>query len=181
MNYLERASILLTLAEELKSVGSWSGETHFQKTAYVLQDLLGVPLGFRFILYKHGPYSFDLADIITEMRADDMVSIESRTPYGVSIGLGQNAARVFALAPMPRQNFLPAIKFVAQKLGPFGVTQLEKLATAYWVTRECPTCPPEERARRLSELKPHITVEDSRKAIAEMEELRRAVETVAHA
>jgi hypothetical protein len=173
MNYIERASVILTLAEELRAVGSWCGETHFQKTTYVLQDLCGVPLGFRFVLYKHGPYSFDLADLITEMRADQLVSIESRHPCGVTISPGPNAAIVASIAPEPGRRFQLAIQFVAKRLGPMRVAELEKIATARWVTRECPQCPQEECANHISELKPHISLEESRKAIADMEALCR--------
>jgi hypothetical protein len=60
MNRLQRAVVLLSLLERLKERGSWCGETHLQKSAYFLQDMLSAPLGFDFILYKHGPFAFDL-------------------------------------------------------------------------------------------------------------------------
>ena len=68
MNRLQRAAVLLTLLEQLQARGSWCGETHVQKSVYFLQDLLQVPLGFEFVLYKHGPYSFDLNDEITAVQ-----------------------------------------------------------------------------------------------------------------
>ena len=71
MERLQRAAVLLSLIEQLKDRGSWCGDTHIQKTTYFLQELLKVPLGFEFILYKHGPYSFDLEDEITALRAVD--------------------------------------------------------------------------------------------------------------
>jgi hypothetical protein len=49
------------IIKELADAGSWCGETHIQKTAYVAKELLGVPIAASFILYKHGPYSFDLS------------------------------------------------------------------------------------------------------------------------
>lgn len=60
MERLNRAAVLLNLVETLRSKGSWASETHFQKAAYFLQELLRVPLEFEFILYKHGPFSFGL-------------------------------------------------------------------------------------------------------------------------
>ena len=56
MERLQRASILLRLNEELRKSGSWAGETHMQKATFFLQELLAVPLGFDFVLYKHGPF-----------------------------------------------------------------------------------------------------------------------------
>jgi hypothetical protein len=55
------------------------------KLAYFSLDVLGVPLGFEFILYKHGPFSFDLSDEITAMRADALLQYQPRQPYGPSL------------------------------------------------------------------------------------------------
>ena len=82
MDRLEKATILLTLIEKLKAKGSWGGETHIQKAAYLLQDILNVDTGFDFILYKHGSYSFELTDELKAMRADGFLSLESAPPYG---------------------------------------------------------------------------------------------------
>ncbi|MCL6557372.1 MAG: hypothetical protein K6U74_00970, partial [Firmicutes bacterium] len=62
---LKRKALLLSLVKAMESQGSWCGETHIQKCSYFLQAMLGVPLGFEFILYKHGPFSFDLRDELT--------------------------------------------------------------------------------------------------------------------
>jgi len=70
MNRLKRDVVILSLIENLKKKGSWCGETHIQKATYFLQELFDFPLGFEFILYKHGPFSFDLSDKLTAMRAD---------------------------------------------------------------------------------------------------------------
>src|ERR1035437_1902213 len=91
MKRLERAAIILQLTEDLRNHGSWCGETHIQKATYLLQELTGVPLAYSFILYKHGPFSFDLRDQITEMRADEILVLESQpAPYGPSIVAGPN-------------------------------------------------------------------------------------------
>src|SRR6059036_3096299 len=91
MNRLQRAVVLLSLLEQLRARGSWCGETHLQKSVYFLQELLGVPLGFDFILYKHGPYAFDLSDEITALRADLLLSILPRDPYGARLLPTENA------------------------------------------------------------------------------------------
>ena len=65
MERLQKAAILTELADQLRREGSWCGHTHMQKATYFLQDLLEVPTGYEFILYKHGPYSFDLSEEMT--------------------------------------------------------------------------------------------------------------------
>lgn len=86
MERLAREAVLLSLVEKLRQAGSWCGETHVQKATYFLQEVAGVPLGFPFILYKHGPFSFDLRDELTAMRADGFLTLEPRDPYGASLG-----------------------------------------------------------------------------------------------
>src|SRR4051794_26143774 len=66
--------------------GSWCGETHVQKTTFLLQQLLSVDIGFEFVLYKHGPFSFDLRDALSEMVADNLLESVVRQPgYGPSL------------------------------------------------------------------------------------------------
>ena len=60
MTRLEKVAVLLKLLEKLRENGSWCGETHLQKATYMCQQLLSLPTGFDYVLYKHGPFSFDL-------------------------------------------------------------------------------------------------------------------------
>src|SRR5712691_6659948 len=85
MDRLRRAALLTRLIEQLRQSGSWCGETHVQKATLFLQQLMRVPLGFDFILYKHGPFSFDLRDELTSLRADELVKLEPQQGYGPRI------------------------------------------------------------------------------------------------
>ena len=62
MNKEQERTVMLSLIRSLRENGSWCGETHIQKAAYFLKTVTAVPLKFEFILYKHGPFSFDLRD-----------------------------------------------------------------------------------------------------------------------
>ena len=42
MDNLIRWSILLELISELKNAGSWCGETHIQKSAFFLEEMLEI-------------------------------------------------------------------------------------------------------------------------------------------
>ena len=53
-------AILADLVTQLRTAGNWCGETHVQKTIYLLQTARQVPMGYSFVLYKPAPYSFDL-------------------------------------------------------------------------------------------------------------------------
>lgn len=83
MNSLAQEAILVRLARRLYEHGSWSGETHIQKTTYLASVLLAIPFDFDFILYKHGPFSFELRDELDDMRVDGLLE---RVPQGPRYG-----------------------------------------------------------------------------------------------
>ena len=107
MNRLTQEAVLAGLARRLDERGSWSGETHIQKAAYLLHELADVPFEFEFILYKHGPFSFELRDELASMRADRLLERQPQpVPYGRRIlvtergrELEQRLARTMARQP----------------------------------------------------------------------------------
>ena len=166
MDRLRRAALLLRLIERLRQRGSWCGETHLQKATLFLQDLMQVPLGFEFILYKHGPFSFDLRDELTALRADELVRLEPQRPYGPRIATTDRSAYIQGIYSKTLKKHDQGISFVAEKLGSKGVADLERLATALFVTQRADTgASIEERARTLTTLKPHIAQEDAVAAV----------------
>jgi hypothetical protein len=169
MSRLQRAAVLLTLLDALKRHGSWCGETHIQKAVYILQEICGVPLGFSFVLYRHGPYSFELCDELTALRADMLLVVQPRPPYGPSLAPGEHAERLLENFERTRQLYLRSIEYVAGHLGPHRVVDLEKLATALFVTRELKSADVTARVERLRALKPHIEVDDAVRAIGSID------------
>src|SRR5690349_16049719 len=112
MNDTRRKVVLAALVDALHGHGGWAGETHVQKNAYFLEELLDVPFGYEFILYKHGPFSFDLRDELGGMRADTMLGLEPRPPYGPSLITTEVAASVEERFPKTLEKYQPAIDFV---------------------------------------------------------------------
>src|SRR5215813_7414948 len=68
-----RAAILVEMIKALHRAQSWCGETHIQKATYLLQSAGDVDMSYEFVLYKHGPYSFDLATDIASLRSANVV------------------------------------------------------------------------------------------------------------
>jgi hypothetical protein len=179
MNRLQRAAILTTLADELKQRGSWCGETHLQKATYFLQELLGVPLDFKFIFYKHGPFSFDLRDDLSALQADRLLELRpQREPYGPSLVPTPASANFRARYPTTLGNYNQAIRFVADRLDNKNVADLERLATALFVTREQASAAAEVRARRINQLKPHVSLDDARAAVEAIDGIVREAHAV---
>jgi hypothetical protein len=170
MPNVEQSGLVLALADALGKRGSWAGETHVQKASYLLQHLLRVPLGFKYILYKHGPFSFDLRGAISEMEADDYIRWEPKPyPYGPSLQPGPNASYVLATSKYLRA-FQGQIEFTAEKLAGKNVAALERLATALYVSLEVGSAA--TRAQRIHALKPHVSLQQAEAAVIEIDRIR---------
>jgi len=166
MERLQKASILLRLNRELREAGSWAGETHMQKATFFLQELLALPLNFDFVLYKHGPFSFDLRDELTFMRAQGFLQLEPQYPYGPTLTAGPKSELLSTCYQRTAEEYSGQLYFIARKLGSKTVAELERLATALYIRHRDPNC--NDIAGRLTKLKPHIGLPDAQSADAEV-------------
>src|ERR1700685_1400925 len=114
MKHSQRAAILTLLNREMLKRDSWCGETHIQKATFFLQDLLGVDSGFDFILYRHGPFSFDLRDELSSMQADGLMELAVRRegygPAYVPTSFSQTFLKRF---PKTAARYADQVGFVA--------------------------------------------------------------------
>lgn len=180
MKRLQRAALLAEVVERMRDQDSWCGETHLHKASYFLQELLGVDFGYEFVLYKHGPFSFDLRDELGELLSDGLVCQEpQRPPYGPRIAVSAEAESVKEMYPKTLRRHGEKIAFIAEKLGARGVVDLERLATALYVTGEAPGASVEERARRLRILKRHVSEQAAFRAVREIDAIRSEGEALA--
>ncbi|WP_031387077.1 hypothetical protein [Desulfonatronum thiodismutans] len=155
---------ILEMIEKLRKNGNWAGETHVQKAMFFLDKKCQVDTGFEFVLYKHGPYSFELHDTLDFLFALCLVEHEIRPPYGPRIKLTKNGKMFLArhddeLAPTKKH-----IADVASWFGSSGVGELEKLATALWVQSEANGQDFAEMAREVHKIKPHIPFSEAEQA-----------------
>jgi uncharacterized protein YwgA len=175
MTSSDRASIVLYAMQCLKNEGSWSGETHVQKALYLCQELMKVPSDFKFILYKHGPYSFDLSAHLQGLIADDLVCVLAKQPYGPSLRVSNDGQSV-ASETGQNSGLAERIGFMAKKLGGKGVADLEKLATAVYVNRKYGVQTPiAKRVQLLTSLKPHVPTEEAQEAFSEAKTIEEEV------
>ena len=172
MKQIQRDGLLFELIDKLTKHGSWCGETHIQEAAYFLEEMMGVPLEFPYILYKHGPFSFDLSDELGSMRADGLLEWEIRPePYGNTLKTTREGKRLKANVPRTLERYRPAVSFVARKFGQKGVKDLEKISTALYVTKAMRNGGCDARAREIVRLKPHIPYEEAREAVRFVDEM----------
>ena len=145
-----------------------------QKATYFLQYMLGVRMNFDFRLYKHGPFSFDLRDAISQMRADGILEVRQQPyPYGPSLVVppGQERALARRFSHTLKRHAGP-LDFVASELGGKQVSELERLATALYVSIDDVQMPPNQRAQKLTQLKPHVGFENALKAVGAVDDMR---------
>jgi uncharacterized protein YwgA len=173
MKDTQREAVVLDFVRRLKLAGSWCGETHIQKSTYFLQEFAGVPLNFNYIFYKHGPFSFDLNDQLTALQGNGLVEVRSHQPYGPHLHSTASADRYLGLFPATIGRYQAAMDFVVGKLAPKQVAELERLSTALYVRLEMPNEDDAARARRINELKRHVSIQEAHDALREVEHFDR--------
>jgi uncharacterized protein YwgA len=165
-----RKALVIMLIKSLQEQGSWCGETHVQKATYCLQNITGVPADFDFILYKHGPFSFDLSDHLALMRADGLLELEYY-PYGAKIIVSNKGNSFLEKFPRTAEKFREKINYISETFGSKGVAALERLSTALYVKLTIGDNEAKNRAAFLHELKHHIPITKATEAVDEMDRI----------
>jgi hypothetical protein len=179
MDQLQKTSSELSLIKKLKEQGSWCGETHIQKATFFLQELAGVPLDFSFILYKHGPFSFDLRDELALMRADKLIEYEAHhPPYGPTLLVSNNGESIIDSFPRTNKLYENKIGFISQQLGSGSVIDLEQFGTAFYVIKNKQLVDVQEIAAEIVRLKPHIKLEEATSATHQVLSWRDQIATI---
>lgn len=153
----ERAATIAYLAEQMKDRGSWTGETHIQKSMYFLQELADGPRLFEFTMYLYGPFSFDLRDELSAMRADGLMKLIPKPPYGPTLEPTDTARRLISIEDSFIRPYEAKIEFIAEKLGQSGVGTLERMATTHYVKKKVGTGDPKKVIAEMRRLKPHFS------------------------
>jgi hypothetical protein len=156
-------ALILAVVEGLQQQGSWTGKTHVQKALFLLgaSGVLEVP--FPFVLYKHGPYSFDAEEELEQMKSYAALDCQAVEGYGVVLSPGSNAPLVKRLCPLPTA-VQEAVDFVCQSVGRKKVAELEPLATAAWIRTREHVVEPAAVVERLRQLKPHVGPREAEEA-----------------
>ena len=171
MGIAMNVAILADVVSQLRAAGNWCGETHVQKTIYLLQTACQVPMGYSFVLYKHAPYSFDLELDITRLLGRRILKQEpSRPPYGPRLNITTIMTKHVAPQREAIGRHSEAITRVVQFVGKRGAVQLERLTIALYVTERYHEKSIEARAKRINELRPHVSVELATEALKELDE-----------
>lgn len=171
MRDLQRSAIVAMLVKECRARNSSCGESMVQESIFFLQKLLNVPLEFDFQLYIYGPFSLELQRHLLSMMADDMITVRS-LDYGSTFEPGEQVAYLEKHTANTITEHYDAVDFVITHLAGRGVKQLERLATALYFTVTSDDVSVEDRAAKTREVKPHISDDEARKAVEEVDRWR---------
>ena len=133
---IEKHAIILEVIEQLANHGSWTGKTHVIKTLYLLKSTGKIEVPLEFLLYKHGPYSFEVESEIEEMLSYSAINYSNRMQgYGRSFNAGENTEFVKKNGQLKAE-----VKDIIEKVCKFvnnrDVRELEELATVAWIQKE---------------------------------------------
>ncbi|MDL1979420.1 MAG: hypothetical protein LWX52_15255 [Deltaproteobacteria bacterium] len=107
-----------------------------------------------------------MIDEITAMRADNLLKLQPQPyPYGPSILPGEASEYFMKRFPKTVKKYNPHTSIVAERLGGKKVNELERLATALYVTFESKSGGDlRSRAQRIHDLKPHVSLDEALEA-----------------
>jgi hypothetical protein len=166
LSYSSRCALIVELVEKLHTQGSWCGETHVQKATYIIQEIAKINIGYKFVIYKHGPFSFELSSELSSMRAANIIELSfPRLDYGPSLRATEFGKRVYETNKENVKELDGAMNFVTKWFGSRDVRYLERVATAYFVTQKHPSESVESRAKRINELKAHVDLQAAEEAV----------------
>lgn len=152
MSELQGYAIVLRAVHGLNAARSWTGKTHVIKTLYIASTKAALP--FEFVLFKHGPYSFDANDAIEFMSAVGLLNMTATPPYGVQLKPGRLEGAVESEVD---PDVLLIVDRAIQSVGSSDVKELEALATSIWVAEKENQIDEVGWLRAVKELKPHLS------------------------
>lgn len=166
----DRYRLIVELVRRLNESDSWTGSTHLQKCIFFFQYLFKVPMGYRFVIYHYGPFSFELDEELALLRIRGWLEISPEPGYGVHYRPGKEAPNIESGTVCNHEDEL---NIVARLLGGLSVKQVELLATTYYVVngldgreRDLNTA-----FQKIHQLKPHFKEGEIEEGYRQLEEL----------
>jgi uncharacterized protein YwgA len=161
----KRHALLLRTVECLQESGSWTGRTHLQKALFLVKAAGRIRVPHHYVLYKHGPYSFEVEQELATMRSYDAICADQLLPgYGPTLQPSKNRGFVLKAGKL-KQAESREIRRVCRFVNGRNVADLERLATAAWVLTQERITNNDGAAARIHELKPHISVDSAKDAL----------------
>lgn len=174
MDLLRKIALVSELLDRIRANNVWAGPVHLQKSMFFLQKMRGVPLGFEFVLYRYGPYSFELQDEIEYIRGSGFLKWFFHDSPGYATGLETTEASRNIRDKLPKlmEKYEDDLAFVSENIGPMRSMQLERVSTSfYYMVKGLEG--DEDIAREVCKVKPHIDYSDAAEAVQQVRQFAR--------
>ncbi len=169
MDLLRKIALVSELLDRIRANNVWAGPVHLQKSMFFLQEMRGVPLDFEFVLYRYGPYSFELQDEIEYIRGSGFLKWFFHDSPGYATGLETTEASRNIRDKLPKlmDKYEDDLAFVSENIGPMRSMQLERVSTSfYYMVKGLEG--DEDIAREVCKVKPHIDYSDAAEAVQQV-------------
>ena len=146
----------------LNESGSRTSRTHIQKLLYFANvwNIGNVP-PFEFVLYDHGPYSFELDRTLLLMESfNAFTRVADPDGFGSRYSVEGEGKEEVSSAPLIR---------LAKWLGPLGVRDLEARATCEFLRNEGS----KDVRTHIKRIKPHLSEDEIAEALSGIEKMRK--------
>lgn len=168
-------ALIAELAQRLQAQPSQFGKTSLQKMIYLLQELKGVPIGYQFCLYTHGPFAaqilgdLDLVEALGAVKVQYIISGFG----GYQISPGNECESIRCKASEFLKENEEAIDEVVNEFGKYSAKDLELRSTIVYLDRDV------KRSKKdlsrhgfvglVKKIKPRFSEETISKALEELQ------------
>lgn len=131
-------ALIAELAQRLQTQPSQFGKTSLQKMIYLLQELKGVPIGYQFCLYTHGPFAaqilgdLDLVEALGAVKVQYVISGFG----GYQISPGNECESIRCKASEFLKENKETIDEVVNQFGKYSAKELELRSTIVYLDRD---------------------------------------------
>ncbi len=146
---IKKDGLILYVVKKLNEVGSWAGNTHIQKIIYLVQSACNLKL-YDFVLYRYGPYSFDLREDV------DFLAISNYLERDVD-EFGYHYRLSSSLDPTIPSEIQEKVDKIVKVFGKAPTTLLELITTVDYVARKSSKKSDREIIEIVRKIKPHFS------------------------
>jgi hypothetical protein len=124
---------------------------------YFLQNIENVNLNYNYFIHLYGPFSFDLEEDISLMRATNILNREvDSSGYRVNYYFGPGAKFILEKFNVEKK-YEDEINYIVDKFGNYNVVDLELLSTLHYVSK-IKKIDNDKLFAKVKEIKPHFEI-----------------------
>ena len=166
-----RLAFLVEVADRKQDLEGRLGKTAMQKLLYLLQEVYGVDLGYRFDVYTDGPYEAAIMRDIDYAEALELLALDYDHDRGYEIVPGRNAAELEEERNQIQQEKERELGDLFANFGSLTARELELQSTFVYVSRDQQVKDGRQLLRLVKEIKPKYEESELQEALQKLSDL----------